>query len=582
MHVIATAGHVDHGKTTLLRALTGMDADRLPVEQQRGMTTDLGYVWTRLASGRTLAFVDVPGHERFVTRMLAGVGPVPAVLFVVAADEGWRAQSSEHLDALDALGVQHGVLAITRSDLATPDDALTQTRRRMRGTTLEGVDAVAVSGTTGAGLDELREALDRLAARLPVPSSEAPVRLWVDRAFTIRGSGTVVTGTLPAGTVHVGDTFEVSGPSARQMVQVRGIESLKRPQTAVSGVARVALNLRGVSREAIPRGHAIVTPGRWWWTEELDAWATKALPDRPSDLVLHIGSAALPVRVRPLDGCAIRLRLPRALPLHVGDRAVLRAPGDHRIAAGVRILDVDPPTLDRRGAARARGKELAARAAGPLTDPDQEVARRGIVLRDQLVAMGFAPRHTDVAGWLVAAERKAHLRRQLAEVTAAHARSHPLDPGLPVPAAQRLLALPDPRLVSWLANGIVPIVDGRLIGGERQLPPTVAAMQQRLASAPFTAPESGELAAMGLSERALTAAVHQGELLRIADGVYLNPDAPRLATRILAGLPQPFTTSQARQALHTTRRVAVPLLELLDAQGVTRRVDDQHRVVATR
>jgi selenocysteine-specific elongation factor len=184
MQVIATAGHVDHGKSTLVRALTGMEPDRWAEERRRGMTIDLGFAWAELA-GDTVAFVDVPGHERFVSTMLAGVGPVPAVMFVVAADEGWMPQSTEHLDALSALGTRHGILVITRCDLLDPELALDEARRNLAASPMGELPSVCVSATTGVGLDELRAGLSDLAGRLPVPDPHTDVRLWVDRAFTI-------------------------------------------------------------------------------------------------------------------------------------------------------------------------------------------------------------------------------------------------------------------------------------------------------------------------------------------------------------------------------------------------------------
>ena len=205
MQVIATAGHVDHGKSALVRALTGMEPDRWAEERRRGMTIDLGFAWLTLPSGEQLAFVDVPGHERFVPNMLAGVGPVPGVLFVVAADEGWMPQSAEHLAVLDALRIRHGLLAVTRSDLADPGPALAQAAAEIAATSLGAVESVAVSAVTGAGLPELLAGLARMAAVLPGPDPGAAVRVWVDRAFSITGSGTVVTGTLPAGLIRGGD-----------------------------------------------------------------------------------------------------------------------------------------------------------------------------------------------------------------------------------------------------------------------------------------------------------------------------------------------------------------------------------------
>ena len=208
MHVVATAGHVDHGKSTLVKALTGMEPDRWEEEQRRGLTIDLGFVWTHLPSGRDVAFVDVPGHERFMGNMLAGVGPTPVVCFIVAADEGWQAQSTDHRDAVRALGIRHGVIALTRADRA--DDArraevAARVRHEFADTGLADAPVVTVSARSGEGLDDLRAALDEVLTAAPAPDPDARVRLWIDRSFTVRGAGTVVTGTLPAGTLREGD-----------------------------------------------------------------------------------------------------------------------------------------------------------------------------------------------------------------------------------------------------------------------------------------------------------------------------------------------------------------------------------------
>src|SRR5579859_948135 len=268
MQVVATAGHVDHGKSTLIRALTGMEPDRWAEERRRGLSIDLGFAWLTLPSGERLAFVDVPGHERFVPNMLAGVGPVPAVMFVVAADEGWMPQSAEHLAAIDALGITRGLLVVTRADLADPGPALREAAERIRGSSLGQVDSLAVSGVTGRGMDELRAALGRLVDGLPAGDPGAPVRLWVDRSFSIRGSGTVVTGTLPAGTIRTGQELLLA-PSMRP-ARVRGIESMNESVASVTGVARVALNLRGLPADVPARGMALVDAGRWTMTRLAD------------------------------------------------------------------------------------------------------------------------------------------------------------------------------------------------------------------------------------------------------------------------------------------------------------------------
>src|SRR5580700_415444 len=283
MQVIATAGHVDHGKSTLVRALTGMEPDRWAEERRRGMTIDLGYAWTKLPTGEEIAFVDVPGHERFTTNMLAGVGPVPAVLLVIAADEGWAAQTDEHVRALDALRVRHGLVAVTRSDLADPAAAIAETAERLAATTLAGIPAVSVSGETGAGLDELRRALGVLARELPPADPEARVRLWVDRSFTVRGSGTVVTGTLAAGTLRRGDSLELGD----SIVSVRALQRLGQPAEEVRAPARVAVNLRGLAHEGIRRGDTLLTPGTWRRTSVVDVRGGGGKV--PSHVVVHIG-----------------------------------------------------------------------------------------------------------------------------------------------------------------------------------------------------------------------------------------------------------------------------------------------------
>ncbi|MEU8084068.1 selenocysteine-specific translation elongation factor [Micromonospora sp. NPDC049101] len=585
MFVVATAGHVDHGKSTLVRALTGMEPDRWAEERRRGMTIDLGFAWTTLPSGGTVAFVDVPGHERFVPNMLAGVGPVPAALIVVAADEGWMPQSAEHLAALDALGVAYGLLVVTRADLADPGPATARARAEIGATSLGAVQAVAVSGRTGAGLPELRAALDRLAARLPPPMLDDPVRLWVDRSFTVRGSGTVVTGTLGAGRLRVGDTLELAG--ADEPVRVRGLHSLGEARPEAAAVARVAVNLRGTPRDQLGRGDALLTPGRFQHTDLVDVRLTgDPAADLPATLTLHVGSAAVPVRVRPLGADTVRLRLSRPLPLLVGDRALLRDPGRHHVAGGVRVLDVAPPPLARRGAAVARAQVLAAVDGRP--DLVGELRRRRLVRAGALLRMGVPVHVAPVAGdWLADPEHWRRLGDQVTEEVARYVREHPLEPGMPVEALRQRLALPDRVLVEALVRPPLRVHAGRVgaAGAADGLPEPVARAVRRVreeyGDRPFRAPEADHLVDLGLGPREIGAAVRAGALLRLADNVVLLPDALDDAVRVLAGLPQPFTLSAARQALDTTRRVAVPLLELLDRRGATRRLPDDARIVVT-
>jgi selenocysteine-specific elongation factor len=590
VHVVATAGHVDHGKSTLVRALTGMEPDRWAEERRRGMTIDLGFAWTRLPSEQTVAFVDVPGHERFVGNMLAGVGPVPAALIVVAADEGWMPQSAEHLAALDALGVRHGLLAVTRSDLADPDEAVTEASAEIAKTSLGVVEAVPVSGVTGTGLDELRAALDRLVARLPPADPNAPVRLWIDRVFTIRGAGTVVTGTLGAGLVRVGDELALASGTVRVRdelalasgtVRVRGLQTLGEPAAEVFAVARVAVNLRGTGRDRPARGDALLTPGCFRPADLIDVRVhgdpAGALP---AALTLHTGSAAVPVRVRPLGADTCRLRLARPLPLRVGDRALLRDPGRHHVAGGVTVLDVAPPPLSRRGAAAARAAELAGMDGCP--DLAGELRRRRLVHRDDLAAMGVPPTGDPVVGdWFADPAHWRHLGDRLTAAVERHHTAQPLDAGVPVEALRHLLGLPDRALVEALIRPPLRAEGGRVRAAGAAVPDELVALVDRAftGAGDFTAPEAGELAALGLGPRQLAAAVRAGLLVQLAPQVVLRAGTPDRAAAVLATLPQPFTLSECRRALDTTRRVAVPLLELLDRQGRTRRLPDDRREI---
>jgi selenocysteine-specific elongation factor len=510
--------------------------------------------------------------------MLAGVGSVPAALVVVAADDGWSAQTAEHVAVLDALGVRHALLAVTKADVADPAPVLADVRDRLAATSMGAVPGVAVSALTGDGVPDLVAALEALLAGLPAPDPAAPVRLWIDRAFTIRGAGTVVTGTLAAGTVSSGDRLQLGD---REVV-VRGVQSLGEPVERATATARVALNLRGVAVEELSRGDALLTPGAFRATDVVDVTLTAEPEERlPAEPVVHVGSATVGARLRPLDGAVVRLRLSSALPLRVGDRLLLRDPGSRRVL-GADVLDVDPPELRRRGAARQRAAELAARPAG-AAGASAELARRRIVRTEDFVAMGWpVPPDATVQGpWLVAAGLADELAARVPDVVTRYRKLRPLEPGPPSEVLRRALDLPDAELLPAVVRPPFVLRDGRMVDDAAALPPAVQRavdeIRARLAADPFAAPEAPELAAAGLGVRELAAAVRSGQLLRIADGVFLAAGVADQARARLVAIPQPFTLSQARQAWATSRRVAVPLMEWLDAQGVTVRLPDNTR-----
>jgi len=576
VHVVATAGHVDHGKSTLVRALTGTDPDRLEEERRRGLTIELGYAWTTLPEVGDVAFVDVPGHERFLATMLAGVGPVPIAMLIVAADDPWMPQAAEHLAALDALGVAHGLIVVTRCDLADPGPAAARAVEEVSRTSLAGAPVVRVSAVTGAGMDELRTRLADLLATVSPPPATAPVRLWVDRRFHIRGAGTVVTGTLPAGTVSVGDTLVTL---AGERVRVRGLEALGVARGTMTGPARVALDLGGRAPESIGRGTPLLTEGSYTVTSMVDVALTGdgTVPDRPQ---LHVGSSATSVHARPLGGGFCRLVLDEPLPLRVGDRAVLRDPGDRRIW-GVRVLDPAPPPLRRRGAARARAAALR------LLDGSVAayLAMRRTLRRealDRLGLVGEVPEGAVVAGdWVISPAEGERLRAALVEAIGAAGAD-----GLTAAAAAHALSLPSPEVAEALVAEPLEYAAGRIrkAGAAAALSPALAAVlariQEFLSDQPFAAPTADELSAAGIDDRALAALHRAGRVVRLAPGIVVLPDAVELAVTRLGELRSPFTTSQARQALGTSRRVALPLLGHLDATRRTVRLaDDTRRLI---
>ncbi|MDN5685823.1 MAG: selenocysteine-specific translation elongation factor [Brachybacterium sp.] len=591
--VVATAGHVDHGKSTLIRALTGTDPDRLREEKQRGLTIELGFAGMTLPSGTEVSFVDVPGHERFLGTMLAGLGPAPIVCFVIAADEGWSAQSGDHRDALEALGIDQGLIVITRTDLApgSTDPTLSRARAELAGTGLADAPAVAVSAMTGDGMDQLRDRLDEVVRSAPEPSATQRVRLWVDRSFPISGAGTVVTGTLPAGTLARGDRLELAGDRRGGVLTVRGLQHLGGHSDRLVPVTRAAVNLRGVAAEEIGRGDALLTPGTWTRTGVLDVrrMSGDGFESAPAQLMVHLGTATVAARVRPLGADHARFTLDRPLPLTVGDRLVLRATSSRAVRGGALVLDLDPPRLDRRGDGRRRALTLTAMSA--RGDAAAEVARRGAMREDTLVRAGIVvpaqlpetlARH---GSWLVDAPALQSWSARLRELVAADRDADALSPGLPRKAAADALELPHPDLLApvleaaglhQVTGRIRETADADSLGPAE---PAVRRLEQRLGAHPFVAPEADELVVLGLGPRELAAAARQRRLLRLPGEVILLPTAPALAMRELAALPQPFTTSQARQALGTTRRIAIPLLEHLDARGWTRRPDPGHREI---
>ncbi|MEN8234809.1 MAG: selenocysteine-specific translation elongation factor [Actinomycetota bacterium] len=584
MPIIGTAGHVDHGKSTLVHALTGRDPDRWAEEKARGLTIDLGFAWARLG-GREVGFVDVPGHERFIKNMLAGIGGLNVALLVVAADEGWMPQSEEHLAVLDLLGIEHGVVALTRIDLA--DEELIELSRadvteHTEGTVAAAWPVIEVAAPAGVGLESLAEALvGALDAAGPPPDVDRP-RMWIDRAFTIAGAGAVVTGTLVAGPVSVDDRLQCY-PGGE--VRVRGIQSHETSHDTLGPGTRAALNVAGVDRASLDRGTLLAAPGSIGMTERF--LAVVNVPTRSETAVddrgayhVHVGTATVPARIRIIgDGppSTVIVTTTAPLPIAMGDRFILRDTGRRRVVAGGTVLD---PAPDRKPSAD-NVELLAAAVSGPReARADALVDVHGEMDDDEVGRSsggGTPTRAISVGGLYFSHERFERRSRDLANAVGEHHERYPLRAGLPKSeAASRLGTTPD--IIAALASADPGLVeDGPVVRGTdftvdlgpdegRAWETARGRLSERLA-----VPRASEL---GLPEEVVHALIRRGDLVRVGADLVFLPDQLVRVTEALHALPDGFTVAQFRDTFELTRRQAVPLLEWLDAEGWTRRRGD--------
>lgn len=627
-HVIGTAGHVDHGKSALVLALTGTDPDRLAEEKARGMTIDLGFAWTRLPSGREVGFVDVPGHERFVHNMLAGVGGVDCALFVVDASEGWRPQSAEHLAILDLLGIETGVVALSKVDLvdqAARARVASEVAARLAGTSLAGAPIVATAAPSGVGLEELRTALDHALDKVPEPPDRGRPCLAVDRVFSVRGSGTVVTGTLTGGGLTPDVAAELL-PAGRR-VRIRTLQSHGRPVTYADPARRVAVNLAGVATDQVERGDVLVLPGQWAPSRAADC-RLRCLADAPAPLrargayLLYAGAAETAVRLQPLDvhevrpgeDALVRLHFERPLVLDVLEPVVLRDSGRDETVGGGRVLDPFPLGQVRGTAARVRrAEELEAREAAAHGDGgrsaldrsellERVLAERGSTALTELpILVGASPAVVDrmlatavdtgrvvrsrslawpKAGWLEA-------EAAVLDAVGRHHRGEPLAPGLPAQAARQTIRGGAEVVEALLADGRL-VLDGpavRLPEHGIQLDPRQRAVRARVESAladgGMAVLGEADLARLGADRPLIAALVRQGVLVSVASGLYLGAGVLEQAVETLRrAFPEgrAFTAAEAKEALGTTRKTAIPLLEHLDRGGITLRSGDKRRL----
>jgi len=534
---VGTAGHIDHGKTWLVRALTGKDTDRLPEEQARGISIDLGYAPLELPDGRRLSLVDVPGHERFVRTMIAGATGIDLFLLVIDAQEGARPQTHEHLAVLKLLGVEHGVVALTKTD-AVDDETISLAAEEAR-ELVPGAEVVAVSAKTGAGLDELRAAL----ARLPVHERDAQgaTRLYVDRVFTLRGVGTVATGTLWSGAIAAGDALRVE-PSGRT-VRVRSVQVHDAAVDRADAGQRVAVNLPQLERRDLVRGDVLVAPGHFAPSYRLDVRLEELAP-LPAAVTVHVGTRAVPARV-VRDGPYAQLRLESAVVAARGDRVVLRT--DTTVGGGT-VLDPAP----RRGLDRSRLDALeGGHAAAFVHAPVPRATLRRLFSDDELASLPGTDELVYSDAWLTELRESVHAR------LAARAAARPVDPGIPVAEL-----LPEH---AWALS---------LLGIERQgskayLPGATAGLGDRAAAADALEARLATEEIVKVDDRDLAAYLEdQGRLRRVGDGYAVSRALHDRGVELLATL-DPITLAGFRDALGVGRRTAQLLLERYDADGLT-------------
>lgn len=601
MPIIATAGHVDHGKSTLVLALTGIDPDRLEEEKRRGLTIDLGFAFFTTPSGKQVGIVDVPGHEKFIKNMLAGVGAIDLNLFIVAANEGWKQQSQEHLDIMDLLGVSSAIVVITKVDSVSPDEVeVTRlaVEEQINGTSLEGSPILEVSATKGTGLTELIQAIDD-ALSPPVAAAERRrTRMWIDRAFTIKGSGTVVTGTLDGGALRVNQEVEIL--PAQRRARIRTIQSHNQEVTVVEPGNRTALNLAGVERTTVARGDSLTLPGTWRPTEKILAHLrfldNDFEPRSGTGYKFHVGSIEIEAAVRlygekPGPGgealALVLLEKPATLEFH--DRFILRDSGRHQTVGGGVVLEAHPEPLGRsanvlRAAAQARrGAPDRAAYLNILLSEQGHLRSDEVLIRTGLAKTFHDPQGAlSLGDYLVSRPWFEKTSARIIGLLRAYQDANPVDAGMPLTDLRKDLHL-DQEIVEAvlkeLARSKTAIADSTVVRTADFVPQTVGPEQQRLIDqlreagiAPPTMVELNQQHGQAL----IRAMIRSGDLVQVNPFVFSTEYITQLKATIAGRVTEhgPFTVADFRDLVGTTRKYAVPLLEFLDQAGFTARRGD--------
>lgn len=611
--VIGTAGHIDHGKTALVRALTGIDTDRLAEEKQRGISIDLGFAHLPLPNGQSISFIDVPGHERFVKNMLAGTGGIHAVLLVVAADESVMPQTREHFDICRLLGIDHGLVALSKSDQASPAQ-LEKTREEVRalcaGSFLGSAPVIPVSAVTGEGLASVTRELASLAGQVPPRDTSGLARLPIDRSFAMKGFGTVVTGTLWSGTLNTGETVQIH-PS-NQQARIRGLQVHGKPVERVAAGQRAAVNLTGADHSQILRGFVLTHNAGLQTTKRLAVLAhwidTAEIPDTRRQFLLHTGTAEIPVMLKVLSRVADAATLAQlwtaepllALP---GDRFVLRRPSPARTVAGGLLIDAFPPARLNRGKSVARLLSLVEARPGAragLLVRESATGRRvselvrltgepaakiqSALSRDSSLVFDETSQRAVSKSWI---EQKRH--GMAAWLASFHAKNPSLA-GAPMSLVRHGLDADLARLVIERAPGIR--VQGDVVSlvshqarFSNQETEALAKIERAFRQAAFQPPAPGDvLQSAGLDPRRarglLEGLIKAQKLVRVADNMIFHAEVIAHVRKSLAlHKGRRFSVPEFKEWTQISRKYAIPLLEYLDHQHVTRREGDARVVL---
>jgi len=602
--VVGTAGHIDHGKSTLITALTGIDPDRLAEEKRRGMTIDLGFAHKTLPSGREIGIVDVPGHARFMRNMLAGAHGLDAVLLVIAADEGVMPQTREHLDILDLLDVRRGLVVLTKVDLVDAEwlNLINEeVIAAVKGTSLEGSAVIPVSAVTGARLPALVSALDQLLATSEERPDAGRPRLPIDRVFTMSGFGTVVTGTLVDGSISVGDEMEIA-PGGRP-VRVRGLQRHNDKVETVGPGSRVAANIVGVEKNDLARGDVLALPHSIEPARRIDATVrvltSASQPVRHgAELMLHSGTVEVGCRVIVLDGDEVapgaqgwvQLYLERPIAAAAHDRFVLRVPSPAMTVAGGAFVDVAPRKHPRHDSAVR--ESLVRRAGGNVLQEELRKYPRGVAVSALLKATVAPQADVDrlrgrrLGDWIFSDEAWQSIGARAGIELEAYHGAYPFRPGMAREELRSRLGVPAASF-AMVVKGLVE--DGRVVerdgslaapGHEVALESTGPAVElvRLLDGQPFAPPSLPDaMRQTGADEELVRALAQRGDIVRVSDDVAFSKTAYESAVamvREIIAANGSVTVAQLRDRMSASRRPVLALLEHLDAQRVTRRVGD--------